>query len=94
MNYKFDDDDDIRKAVIKKAEEEKKLEEIIKKELEELAHWYETETKILVEKQKILKNSNKELFDERKKKIMDLNEIYGANNIIKIKKKHNITGCY
>lgn len=83
-------DDKIRKNIIQKFEEDKKLEEFIKDDLVKLQDWWDVECKVNAEKQRILKENYDELRHQRKRKEIELRDLYGANNVEKVKRKYNI----
>lgn len=84
------DEDNIRNGIIQKLEKEKNIEEIIKCDLVELYNWFELESKIIEEKQRILKKCYNELRIQKSSKEKVLWESYGANNVQKVKRKYNI----
>jgi hypothetical protein len=88
----FDDDSDsnIRKDIVQRMDDEKKIEEQIKTDLENLQRWFEIESKILEEKQKILKKCYDELRLQKSLKFQQLRLLHGGSNCEKIKRKFNV----
>ena len=78
--------DDIRKVVIEKAKFEKVQEQEIKLKLENIHDWYDIETKIIYEAQKILKEKLNELKNKKSTKIREIHSEYGAIKINNIQK--------
>ena len=83
-------DDKIRKNIIQKFEDDKKLEEFIKDDLVKLQDWWDVECKVNAEKQRILKENYHELRHQRKRKEIELRDLYGTKNVEKVKSKYNI----
>jgi len=89
--FDFDDDDNIRKYIVDKMNNEKNTEEKIKLDLEKIKCWFEIESQVLIEKEKILRKKSEDLSIQRKQKMIDyLNSLYGISNVEKIKRKYNI----
>ena len=87
-------DEEIRRIIIEKETDKTIQEQEIKQKLEEIEYWYRIESQVIQEKEKLIKEYRKELYNELRNKKSELKNLYNSQRISEINKKYRISPIF
>jgi hypothetical protein len=88
-NLNFDDNE-IRRNIIEENQMKEKQMEEIKTKLDDIQTWFDIESRVIAEKRKIIKDFERELFIQRKTKLIKIRESYNSKIIKEVCNKYKI----